>query len=303
MSGNPYYFAYGSNLNSEDWQDWCRRKGYRAEMLHPLRVGWLVDHHPIYHYRSTGRGGGALDITPTIGHLTPGVLFRVGEDGWSALDAKEGAPAYYDRQLVTVLDEAGGWQNAITYRVVPQRRKAWFVPPTNSCDRIVRAGLDDYGLPIDVHRRATQDARPVPLVRHLFVYGTLQSGHSRAHVLPGIAGRQPARICGRLLDLGAYPGWQPGDDTTHAVQGELLELTDPVSSLSVADAIEGCAGYRGEALYHRVLVRAVCAGGERILAWCYRLADTGDAMVIASGRWDAATHSPTPGVVPVPHAH
>jgi len=90
MSGNPYYFAYGSNLNSDDWQDWCRRAGYRADLLQPLRTGWLVDHHPIYHYRSSGRRGGALDITPTIGHLTPGVLFRVGEDAWSALDAKEG---------------------------------------------------------------------------------------------------------------------------------------------------------------------------------------------------------------------
>jgi gamma-glutamylcyclotransferase (GGCT)/AIG2-like uncharacterized protein YtfP len=297
MSANPYYFAYGSNLNSDDWEDWCRRADYRAGLLQPLRTGWLVDHHPIYHYRSTGRGGGALDMMPSIGHVTPGVLFAVGEYGWSALDAKEGAPGYYDRQPVTVLDEAGGWQDAITYCVVPQRREECFVPPTGGYESIVQAGLVDHGLPIDAHRRASQNARPIPLVRHLFVYGTLQSGHSRADVLPGIASRQPARISGRLFDLGAYPGWQPGDHTTHPVQGELLELTDPVSALSVADTVEGCAGYRSEALYHRVLVRAVCAGGERILAWCYRVADSDDAKVIASGRWDDSTRSLTPAAL------
>jgi gamma-glutamylcyclotransferase (GGCT)/AIG2-like uncharacterized protein YtfP len=294
MSGNPYYFAYGSNLNSSDWENWCRRAGYRADLLQPLRTGWLVDHHPIYHYRSTGRGGGALDITPTMGHLTPGVLFRVGEDGWSALDAKEGAPGYYERQPVTVLDEAGGWQDAITYCVVPQRREEWFVPPTARYDSIVHAGLVDHGLPIDAYRRASENALPIPLVRHLFVYGTLQSGHSRADALPGIAGRQAARITGRLFDLGAYPGWQPCEDATTAVQGELLELTDPVAALSVADAIEGCAGYHTEALYHRVLVRAVCTDGEGVLAWCYRVADTGDATVIASGRWGGPTQGSTP---------
>jgi len=149
----------------------------------------------------------------------------------------------------------------------------------------VRDGLNSHGLPIDAHRRATQNVRSVPLVHHLLVYGTLQSGHGRADVLSGIADRQPARITGRLFDLGAYPGWQPGGDATHALQGELLELTDPVAALSVADAIEGCAGYRNEALYHRVLVRAVCADEENVVAWCYRVANIGDAPVIASGRW------------------
>ena len=202
MPSTTPYFAYGSNLNTADWQDWCQREGYTAETLQPIGPGWLVDHHPIYHYYSRGRRGGALDVTPAIGHATPGMLFHVGETGWGALNAKEGAPNYYERKTMTVLDESGGWRSAITYCVVPARRQDGFVRPSDAYARLVRDGLSDLGLPTDAHQRAATDEPPVPLVRHLFVYGTLKSGHGRADALPGIGNRQLATISGRL-DLGA----------------------------------------------------------------------------------------------------
>ena len=215
------------------------------------------------------------------------MLFQISETGWEALDDKEGAPYCYERQEATVLDETGDWQRAITYGVVPARRQDGFVRPADAYSRLVRDGLSAWSLPIDAHQGAAEDTAPVPLVRHLFVYGTLKSGYGRADALPGIGRRQPARINGRLLDLGSYPGWQPDADATLWVQGELLELMDPVAALGVDDGIEGCAGYQDHALYHRVLVwaRTATSDGQGVLAWCCRIADPGAAPLLPSGHW------------------
>lgn len=285
MTANCYYFAYGSNLNLNDWQGWCLRKGFSTELLKPIRKGWLVDHHPTYHYYSQGRESGALDVVEKPGHLTGGVLFEAQAHGWAALDAKEGAPNVYERRLVHVLDEEGGWHEAITYCVVPNRRRSRFIAPSEDYVQVVADGLHAHGLATCDHARAAINASPLPQVNQLFVYGTLQAGQSRAHALPGVAHREPAMISGTLFDLGPYPGWQPNGDDACTVSGELLTLNDPSITLPLADAIEGCDGYSERALYHRVLVKAVSADGRAVLAWCYRLQDSTAGKRIPSGRW------------------
>ncbi|KAA6182609.1 gamma-glutamylcyclotransferase [Thiohalocapsa marina] len=143
-------------------------------------------------------------------------------------------------------------------------------------------------MPTSVHARAAADERPAPAVRHLFVYGLLQSTQSLGNALDGIGHRQPARAPGRLFDLGAYPGWQPPSTPDDWVHGELLELTDPETALAEADAIEGFQGHDAEALYHRVLIRAVTANAGSALAWCYRYARPLSSRPIGDGRWTAA---------------
>lgn len=279
------YFAYGSNLDRDDWADWCARNGQDTEVLEPVRPGWLVDHCPAYHYFSRSRGGGALDVVPARGQVTPGMLFRVPADGWSALDRKEGAPTYYAHRTVPVLLTGGSWQTATTYCVTPARRQEDFVCPTADYVGIVQRGLSAWGLPGEVHSAVAENRPAPPLIRHLFAYGLLQSGYPMGQSLAGIRHRQTARIPGRLFDLGVYPGWQPTEDAEAAVFGELLELNDPPGLLAVTDRYEGFRDYSGQSLYHRVLVTAMTDSGDEILAWCYRVVRPGDAPVILGGRW------------------
>jgi gamma-glutamylcyclotransferase (GGCT)/AIG2-like uncharacterized protein YtfP len=284
MNDDELYFAYGSNLNQDDWRNWCEKKREDPDSISAERSGWLVDHRPIYHYKSTSRGGGALDVTSALGQVTPGVLFRVRGNGWCALDRKEGHPGYYARKKVTILLEDGAWQTAVTYCVVSERRQG-FTVPTPEYTEIVRQGLEQWELPTAEHDCAARNEPPAPMVRHLFVYGLLQSGQSLGQSLGGIADRQPAWIRGRLFDLGAYPGWQPANDAKAAVHGELLVLADPAATLTETDRIEGCADYTDHALYHRVLVRANMEDGEGVLAWCYRLVKPEGAPLIPAGLW------------------
>jgi hypothetical protein len=99
------YFAYGSNLNQQDFDDWCSRRGFSKGLLRFHSKANLPDFDLAFSYRSATRNGGVLDIKPRTGQLVPGVLFEIDDEGWDALDAKEGAPSVYKRFTVQVLNE------------------------------------------------------------------------------------------------------------------------------------------------------------------------------------------------------
>jgi gamma-glutamylcyclotransferase (GGCT)/AIG2-like uncharacterized protein YtfP len=78
-----------------------------------------------------------------------------------------------------------------------------------------------------------------PPDRHVFVYGTLRRGEAndinRLHPAPRWVG--PARLHGRLYDLGAYPGavlggqgWVPGE--VYAITAELERQLDWIEEVA-----------------------------------------------------------------------
>jgi gamma-glutamylcyclotransferase (GGCT)/AIG2-like uncharacterized protein YtfP len=285
MTTDTLYFAYGSNLNSNDWQSFCQNYGFPTDVLEPVSPAWLPDYRPIYHYYSGTRQGGALDVIHSLGQITPGMLFRVHGDAWAALDAKEGAPNYYEQRDVTVLNIGGETIPAVTYCVVPEKRQNEFVQPTDDYMQIVNTGLLAWNLPTTVHTQAAHDESLTFSVQHVFAYGLLQAEYDLGQSLTGIAQRQPARIHGQIFDLGSYPGWQPSTGINDWVHGELLTLHQPNASLQRIDQIEGCSDYSEDALYHRVLVTATTDSGEKVLAWCYRYAHAIEGQPIEEGCW------------------
>lgn len=288
MTTETFYFAYGSNLNSADWQRFCQKNDYSIDLLEPVESAWLPGYRPIYHYFSGGRKGGALDVISSLGQITPGMLFRVNGAGWAALDAKEGAPNYYERRAVTVLNTAGEMIPAITYCVVAEKCKNEFVKPTDDYVQIVNDGLMAWNLPTLTHMQAANDEPLTFAVRHVFAYGLLQAEYNLGQSLTGIAQRQLARIRGQIFNLGNYPGWQPSDDVNDWVHGELLTLQQPNVTLPSIDRIEGFNDYTNQALYHRVLVIATNDQGEDVFAWCYRYARAIHSPAIEGGRWRKA---------------
>ena len=285
-ASQPLYFGYGSNLNAPDMARWANERNVPQLTLEPLEPVWLPDYVPVFDYYSRSRRGGALNLRPMRGGLTPGVLFRATAQDWKGMDRKEGAGGgFYRRLEMWALDHLGNRIAAQTYEACPDRRGA-YCKPTEDYLRVVRDGLSTYALPIDGLNAAAADTAVPFEVRHLFVYGTLRKGGSRHNLLSPAEQRslQGAEIQGHLLNLGRYPGFVPGPGTVH---GELITLEDVAAQLGQLDSVEGFNGYGSPlSLFHRVLVNALTPDGETVLAWAYAVVNPPPAaLLIASGDW------------------
>ena len=290
------YFAYGSNLNARDRQSWCAKNEVEDFLAEAAEVGYLPDMEPVFHYRSSVRGGGALDVRGRRGQLTPGVLFEVDARGWELLDRKERAPDYYRRRPVQVLTDCGKVLGAVTYEVVPERTEG-FVRPTSEYVETVCLGLWDLGLTDLLLSAAARGDSPVPwLVDGVFVYGTLMRGECRHQSLQEDAEvhcTRPARTSGRLLDLDAFPGLIPAVQQGEQVLGEYYQVADIGRTLGILDEIEEFRGYGVPgSLYTRVLARVDVGAGVPQMAWTYHLAEIPSAAsVIQSGSWRGRAQS------------
>jgi gamma-glutamylcyclotransferase (GGCT)/AIG2-like uncharacterized protein YtfP len=279
------YFAYGSNLDEENWAAWCQREGYDAASIEPIGPAWLPDYELVFHYQSRLREGGALDLRPRPGMAIPGALFRVSD--WQGLDAKEGVSGgYYRRLAVTALTDDGQAHSATTYTVC-DARIGNFVPPGVEYRAMVLRGLSRFGHASDGFLAAADGVQAVAMPSALFAYGTLMRGQ-RSHALLEPRVRRahgPARIEGAsLLQIDWYPGLVLSP--VGAVHGEVYELEEVDTVIGELDAYEDFAGYdRGDSLYRRSLVRALTKRGP-MLAWTYVfLGDPSAFMPISSGRW------------------
>ena len=56
------YFAYGSNLDDEDWGRFCKKNDLSVDGIVPIGPAILPDHELVFNVYSNTRGGGALNI-------------------------------------------------------------------------------------------------------------------------------------------------------------------------------------------------------------------------------------------------
>ncbi|MFN4919956.1 MAG: gamma-glutamylcyclotransferase [Planctomyces sp.] len=291
MSQN-LYFAYGSNLNLSDLNAWLERNGYSPDLLEFHSPACLPDFEPAFTYRSASRGGGVLSIRERTGSIVEGVVFKVREGGWEALDSKEGAPRCYRRHNVTVLTPNGAAIRAVTYRVTPCHESR-FVAPTDDYVSVVRAGMKRWRISDQAVTAASRNRRP-PLAEGLFVYGTLLRNGSRFSLLAehGIRSVILAETFGQLADLGQYPAMFNLDSRNDLVQGELVLMRNPQSLLQLLDVIEGFRGFGVlGSLFQRTRITVDAGEGRLRHAWTYYMdtdslnSGTTEAMTIPSGSW------------------
>ena len=282
------YFAYGSNLDSDNWARWCDNKGYDRASIEPIGPAWLPDHELVFHYQSRLRKGGSVDIRPRHGTSIPGALFRVHD--WEGLDAKEGVSDGYLRRIsVTALTDDGRAHRATTYCVCDARTEE-FVAPEPEYRELVKRGLSRFGHRHDAFLAAASGASAPPHPTTIFAYGTLMNGE-RSHDLlaPRVRRAHGAAHIGgaALIHIDWYPGLVLSDEGV--VHGELYELDDIDAALYDLDSYEDFAGYDNEgSLYRRSLVSAVTSAGT-FLAWTYiYLGDADMFPLIPSGRWSGA---------------
>jgi gamma-glutamylcyclotransferase (GGCT)/AIG2-like uncharacterized protein YtfP len=283
----PLYFAYGSNLNHADWQRWCRDNGHPPDSIRPVGTATLADRELVFHYYAGSRGGGALDLRRRRGQAVDGVLFAVSPAGWIALDAKEGVPNSYQRHPCTAIRPDGSHTPAITYLVVPERRRA-FIAPTDAYRTLVHDGLRAYGLDTAMLDQVAAGIAPQPTVTGIFVYGTLLRTETRHYILAehGLTSVQPATVAGRLVNLGRYPALVL-DDQGGSVSGECADMRLPAKTLARLDRFEDArTGGDPGGLYRRTLVTATLEDGQTRRVWTYVI-DTppSGAAALPGGRW------------------
>lgn len=281
------YFAYGSNLNRVDFKKWCKENRFPSRLLRFHSIARLPDFDLGFNYNSTTRGGGVLNILPRTGQLVPGALYEIDDKGKAALNQKEGAPKIYKQVDVTVINNQGEEIRAFTYQLCPDRVKDYVKPTAEYLD-IVRQGLENLGLDSNILESVAKNKTSACPDAFLF-YGTLMRGQSRFPQLEkfGVKCTLLAKMFGRLLDLGEYPGLVDIATTDSMIHGDFVRLNQPEKAIQLLDSIEGFQGFgKPNSLYRRTWTN-VDVGDARIRgAWTYCLsANCCQATPIPSGDW------------------
>ena len=146
---------------------------------------------------------------------------------------------------------------------------------------------DREGAPAPQGHRAPAAAVLKPV--RLFVYGTLRPGLAQGRLAAQVKALRhlgSARVRGRLLDLGAYPGAVLDAGAAGEIVGELLEVTQ-ADLLAALDAYEGFDPLRPQdSLFVRTEATARCEDGRETRCQIYVYVQARDgAPELPDGEW------------------
>ncbi len=281
------YFAYGSNLNALDLENWCQRQRLPYPLGARLGRAWLPDYQLVFDTYSATRRGGVANVVPRKGYAVPGVVFKIRKNGWRVLTIKEGAPTFYSKcDVVALVENAHGVTAPMactTYRLTPAES---FIAPSQAYLDAIAGAYEAYGFAMEQLRLASRDQdKPLPL----FVYGTLQRGKRLHGYMHGFEFVGNATVCGRLLDCGSFPGLIRGEDCER-VHGELYQIkpgVEPEDVFRCLDSIEGFGGFNRKNLYERRIIAAEYTDGKKTSSWCWSYHWMGNmgCPVITNGVW------------------
>ena len=280
------YFAYGSNLDFEDWSKWCAKKQADPSGMVEIEPAFLPDYELKFHYYSGNREGGAADVVPSsVGNLVPGVLFELNSKTLKLMDVKEGVKYNcYERKWVEVIKFDGSIVKALTYVVCQEKIQNNYVEPTSKYVNLIRNGLIKRGLPIEYLENSLGTG--ISTLNYIFVYGTLMKQESRNGILEQYSAEFLGQnsITGKLLHLSNFPGMIHDDNSE--ISGELYHCQEIGECLSKLDWIEGFYGYNSnDSLFTRIITKVNEENNPK-WAWTYKY-NGESGKIIKSGDWRA----------------
>ncbi len=280
------YFAYGSNLDFEDWSKWCAKKQADPSGMVEIEPAFLPDYELKFHYYSGNREGGAADVVPSsVGNLVPGVLFELNSKTLELMDDKEGVKYNcYERKWVEVIKFDGSIVKALTYVVCQEKIQNNYVEPTSKYVNLIRNGLIKRGLPIEYLDNSLGTV--ISTLNYIFVYGTLMKQESRNGILEQYSAEFLGQnsITGKLLHLSNFPGMIHDDNSE--ISGELYHCQEIGECLSKLDWIEGFYGYNSnDSLFTRIITKVNDENNPK-WAWTYKY-NGESGKIIKSGDWRA----------------
>lgn len=156
MSDSILYFAYGSNLNQEDLDNWKADKSEWNNTdltLDKKSIGFLPGYRLGFTRIAKSRENmGVADIVPSDDPTSRvwGVIFSLTPAQDRAIAAKEGSPTAYRPMAVGVTDIDGVKQCCLTYQAVVQggkSRKATYFEPDDNYIKVIYLGGKQHQLP------------------------------------------------------------------------------------------------------------------------------------------------------------
>jgi len=144
---NTLYFAYGSNLNQEDLDAWCKLKNCSRidlETKKPIRA-ILNGYELAFDYCSSSRNCGVADVKVAPGKHVEGVLFEMTKGDMDSIKRKEGVAAHvYRPENITVRLPDGQEKDVKTYVVNVKEERC--IPPSKRYLEIIISGAKNFGL-------------------------------------------------------------------------------------------------------------------------------------------------------------
>jgi gamma-glutamylcyclotransferase len=133
-----WYFAYGSNMNRAQMRS-------RAPQIFEEINGELKNYELVFNKKVRG-GSATANVQPAQGKSVRGVLYRIPEGAYRALDRFEGAPEHYRRIEVRVT-AADGREIAAQVFIAAKVEKG-LKPATHYLQTIV-TGAEEHSLPAE----------------------------------------------------------------------------------------------------------------------------------------------------------
>lgn len=136
MGATGWYFAFASNMSRSQMKS-------RAGEIFEERPGRLENYELVFNKKARG-GSATANIRPAAGQAVEGVLYKINEAAFRALDRFEGAPAHYRRIEVSVVD--GGGQKIFAQAFIATKVEKGLRPAPHYLKTILD-GAREHGLP------------------------------------------------------------------------------------------------------------------------------------------------------------
>ena len=260
--------AYGSNLDSEDWKNYCNLNGADPSCLQFEDVVIIPDYQLTFNSSSRSRDGGVLNIQEASGHITQAGLYSANECALQLLRRKEGVPFKYEEKEVSVIKNDGREVSALTY-IVPQHRSEGYVRPSKSYLKICKQGYESIGIDTQPLLDAADNINLNPL-RAVFTYGTLMREERNFFSVHkhGLEVALMGQIFGQLSTNGSFPALDLSEQ--NFAWGDYFVSNDIENLLADLDTIEGFSGYGDQSnFYRRTCVEVDVGAVDQRLAWVY----------------------------------
>ena len=142
------YFAYGSNMDKNDLDEWCRRNNRTFIHFKEIIPVKLNDYRLAFNYYSSSRYGGAANIMPSKGSYVYGLLIKIKEEDLNIIRHKEGYPNYYSEIDIEVeLLDGTSIRNVKSYKVKKEKEKTNHHKPTRDYMELIIKNAKRYSFP------------------------------------------------------------------------------------------------------------------------------------------------------------
>ena len=132
--------AYGSNLDTEDWDKFVARYAQTNVVFESLGKVLIPDYGLVFDKYAHSRKGGVANIRYNKGYIAEAVLFDANDEAIRLLRQKEGHPNHYEEKEIYAVREDGSELKATTYIYPVSRSEKKFVEPSEEYLNICRKG-------------------------------------------------------------------------------------------------------------------------------------------------------------------